>query len=224
MHGSPNVKTVDVVLNTGQVVEVHALKKEYAESLGWHNHIGAGLVAFWLYLVFLMIIGFGYSYFWSASSIIYLLMRRKVDDTELDEVHLEEEDLETPAYAAPTTQVTPAPTAPGRATVPLNVVEGPPAAPPTPSTAVVASPAPPVATPAPPSATPAAPAAARPGDGESPRGPAAPESHLPAAHPSDSSGPSTPKKTQLAPGGALDEKAGHGDDTAPGGSHSETTP
>jgi hypothetical protein len=64
------------------------------------NYVGPVLVAFWLYLFFLLIIGFGYSYFWSASSIIYLLMRRKVDDTDLDEVYLEEEDAEE-SYSTP---------------------------------------------------------------------------------------------------------------------------
>src|SRR5262249_34249807 len=63
-------------------------------------YIGAFLVAVWLYVIFLMIVGFGYSFFWSASTIIYLLMRRKVDDTDLDEVYLEEEDSEEP-YSAP---------------------------------------------------------------------------------------------------------------------------
>ena len=36
-------------------------------------------------------IGFGYSYFWTAATIIYFLMRQKVDDTDLDEVYLEED-------------------------------------------------------------------------------------------------------------------------------------
>jgi hypothetical protein len=66
---------------------------------GW-NYIGAGCVSLWLGLAFLMVVGFGYSYFWSASTIMYLLMRRKVDDTELDEVYLEEEDTEEP-YGTP---------------------------------------------------------------------------------------------------------------------------
>jgi len=65
------------------------------------NYIGPFLVALWLGIVFLMIIGFGYSYFWSASTIIYLLMRRKVDDTELDEVYLEEEEPEESYTTAP---------------------------------------------------------------------------------------------------------------------------
>jgi len=90
---------------------------------GW-NYIGAFLVACWLYLVFLMIVGFGYSYFWSASTIIYLLMRRKVDDTELDEVYLEEEDTEEP-YSAPSTTASSVAQAGQAAGVPLQMVESP---------------------------------------------------------------------------------------------------
>jgi hypothetical protein len=90
----------------------------------WWNNIGAILVSGWLYLVFLMIVGFGYSYFWSASTIIYLLMRRKVDDTELDEVYLEEEDSEEP-YSAPA----PAPTGSSQSVAagatPIQMVEAP---------------------------------------------------------------------------------------------------
>ena len=41
------------------------------------------------------IIGFGYSYFWTAAGIIYMLIRQKVDDTDLDEVYLEE-DVDQP--------------------------------------------------------------------------------------------------------------------------------
>jgi hypothetical protein len=63
------------------------------------NTAGAFLVSVWLYFFFLMILGFGYSYFWSASTIIYLLMRRQVDDTDMDEVYLEEEESEEP-YSA----------------------------------------------------------------------------------------------------------------------------
>ena len=41
---------------------------------------------------FLLVVGFGYSYFWSASTIVYILMRRYVDDTEMDEVYLEDDE------------------------------------------------------------------------------------------------------------------------------------
>jgi hypothetical protein len=74
---------------------------ETQELHAW-NKIGAGMVAFWLDLAFLMVVGFGYSYFWTASTIIYLLMRRKVDDTEMNEVYLEQDEGETP-YSMPIT-------------------------------------------------------------------------------------------------------------------------
>jgi hypothetical protein len=70
------------------------LTKDYRENISLPNHIGAFLVSIWVYLLFLMMLGFSYSYFWTASSIIYLLMRKYVDDTEFDEIHLEEEDEE----------------------------------------------------------------------------------------------------------------------------------
>ena len=53
-------------------------------------------IAYVVLSVFLVIMGFAYSYFWSAGTIIYLLMRRNVDAAEMDEVYLEEEDHEGP--------------------------------------------------------------------------------------------------------------------------------
>ena len=85
------------------------------------------MVALWLGLVFLMVVGFGYSYFWSASTIIYLLMRRKVDDTDIDEVYLEEDESEE-AYKASTPMpgTSPAPAGtPGAGGQPLTMVESP---------------------------------------------------------------------------------------------------
>jgi hypothetical protein len=43
----------------------------------------------------LLAVGFLFSYFWSASTAIYLLMRRKVDSTEMDEVALDDEQETT---------------------------------------------------------------------------------------------------------------------------------
>jgi len=101
LHDSPGVETVRVAHNNGTEGLAYAPTPHYWSDMSWNNHVGAFLVSVWLFLLFLMIVGFGYSYFWSASTIIYLLMRRKVDDTDLDEIHLEEEDLEEP-YSAPT--------------------------------------------------------------------------------------------------------------------------
>lgn len=75
--------------------------KEFLDSYLVYNHLGAILVSFWITLVFLMVLGFGYSFFWSAATIIYLLMRKKVDDIDLDEVYLEETDDTGSAPAPP---------------------------------------------------------------------------------------------------------------------------
>ena len=85
-------------------------EKAFRSELKFYNQFAAFVVNLWLMLFFLLILGFGYSYFWSASTIIYLLMRRKVDDTEMDEVYLEEEEQESP-YSAGTafTETKPAP-------------------------------------------------------------------------------------------------------------------
>jgi hypothetical protein len=65
------------------------------------------------------VIGFAYSYFFSQGTMIYLLLRRKVDETEMDEVYLEEEEPDeallppsAPASAPPSGQ-------------PLQMVEAP---------------------------------------------------------------------------------------------------
>jgi hypothetical protein len=96
LHKSNYVTTDAVLNNSGEVVPQRSLNNKHMEEFNWHNQIGAVLVSFWLYLFFLMIVGFGYSYFWTASSIIYLLMRRRVDDTEYDEIYSENEDLDEP--------------------------------------------------------------------------------------------------------------------------------
>jgi hypothetical protein len=93
------------------------------DKLNWWNKWGAVLVAIWLGIVFLLLLGFGYSYFWSASTIIYLLMRRHVDAAELDEVYLEEDEQEGP-YGGHFTP--PAPVSPSAVKPPsMTMVESP---------------------------------------------------------------------------------------------------
>jgi hypothetical protein len=52
---------------------------------------GLAVLAFWMGCVQFLTLGFGVSYFWTAASGIYLLLRQRVDNTELDEIHLEDE-------------------------------------------------------------------------------------------------------------------------------------
>lgn len=64
--------------------------------------ISAGLMVWWNYLVIGLIGAFAISFYFSANTIIYYLMRREVDATELDDVYVEETDdeAEDPAAAA----------------------------------------------------------------------------------------------------------------------------
>jgi hypothetical protein len=99
----------------GEPIDPDAYNK-WMDSFGWWNHAGAGMTSFWVTLVFLMVIGFSYSYFWTAATQIYLLMRKRVDETETDEVYVEEEAPEAPPMGGPvpgpTTTPTPTPTGP----------------------------------------------------------------------------------------------------------------
>jgi hypothetical protein len=127
----------------------------YLRNFHWWNYVGAGLMAIWMGLLFLLIIGFGYSYFWCAGTLIYLLMRRSVDAAEMDEVYLEEEEPEG-SYTPPSPAAPPAHAVkPGS---PLTMVEAP-ALRSTPVGAPAGETAPPSATPAdrPASAEPTAP-------------------------------------------------------------------
>jgi hypothetical protein len=67
------------------------------------GHVGAFLISFWVYLVIAILGAFAISFYFSANTIIYYLMRREVDATELDDVYLEQTDDEfaEPAHVAP---------------------------------------------------------------------------------------------------------------------------
>ncbi len=134
-----HVKSVKVIAPDGREVDQLDFKPDYV--LSSMNSFGAFLVSLWIYPFFLLVLGFGYSFFWSSSTIIYFLMRRYVDDTEMDEVHQDDEDLDDPFLKpAPAPAAAAAPVSkPG--TVSLNVVEAPPA-PPASYTADVPPPAP----------------------------------------------------------------------------------
>ncbi|MFM7098663.1 MAG: hypothetical protein ACKO16_14750 [Gemmataceae bacterium] len=64
------------------------------DSLAWWNIIGAILVAIWLGLFFLLVVGFGYSYYWCASTFIFLLLRKDLDNNEINELHIDDDEEE----------------------------------------------------------------------------------------------------------------------------------
>ena len=55
---------------------------------------GAWLIAFWVYVVIGFVAAFLVSFFFSANTVIYYLLRKKVDATDLDDVYVEEEPAE----------------------------------------------------------------------------------------------------------------------------------
>ncbi len=82
--------------------------------------LGAWLIRFFAECVKLLAVGFLYSYFWSAATIIYFLLRRHVDATEMDEVYLDadasEEQVSLPTI---TTDAAGAPSAESESTGPV---------------------------------------------------------------------------------------------------------
>ncbi len=115
------------VVHSGKVDE--ELLKDYKkggkdENWHWWNTAGAGLMAIWLGLIFLLVIGFGYSFFWTSITIIYMLMRKAADGAELDEVYLEEDDTDGVFGGSMPSPAAPAAPAP-KATQPLTMVEPP---------------------------------------------------------------------------------------------------
>ena len=53
---------------------------------------GAWLIEFWVALVRTVATAFAYSFFWVSMTAIYLLLRQNVDQTELDEVHADDDE------------------------------------------------------------------------------------------------------------------------------------
>lgn len=62
------------------------------ESMGRIADTGAAIILFWTNCLHTLALGFIFSFFWSASTVIYFLLRRQVDATELDEVYMPDED------------------------------------------------------------------------------------------------------------------------------------
>lgn len=85
-------------------------------AMTWPEAIGAGLIWLWVAIIAALVGGFILTYVASSTSVIYLLLRRKVDATDIDDVYVTETE-EAPAgepvvEAAPAAGTTPADAAP----------------------------------------------------------------------------------------------------------------
>ena len=76
------------------------------EGLKWSEKVAAGEISFWVYLTIGLLGAFAISFYFSANTIIYYLMRREVDATELDDVYVEETEDE---FGEPVATTTPGP-------------------------------------------------------------------------------------------------------------------
>lgn len=63
-------------------------------ALAWTDQIAAVLISIWVYIVLGLLAGFVVSFYFTANTIIYYVLRREVDLTELDDVYLEETEDE----------------------------------------------------------------------------------------------------------------------------------
>jgi hypothetical protein len=75
-------------------------------ALSWSQRVGAGLLSFWIYIAVGILGAFAISFYFCANTIIYLLMRRDLDATAIDEVYLEQSDEDFHAAASAEVEVT----------------------------------------------------------------------------------------------------------------------
>ena len=68
-------------------------------NLSGMQSIAAVLLSFWVYLMVALVAAYAVSLYYSISTIIYFLMRREVDATELDDVYLDPHDEEMGGYS-----------------------------------------------------------------------------------------------------------------------------
>jgi hypothetical protein len=90
-----------------------------ALALSFSQEIGARLIWLWVHLIVAMLGAFAVCFYFSSNTIIYYLMRREVDATDLDDVYLEHPDDE---FADPITSDAVPPTPNGDA---VTVSESP---------------------------------------------------------------------------------------------------
>jgi len=99
-------------------------------TLGGTQDVTAFLLAFWNYLTIGMLGAFAISFYFSANTVIYILMRHEVDATEMDDVYLEqtEEDFAEATPASSTATVSaPASETPASPSTPAAPSAPPPA-------------------------------------------------------------------------------------------------
>jgi hypothetical protein len=83
--------------------------------LNWTEWLCSVPIMIYTYLVLGLVIAFAVSFFFSASTLIYYLLRREVDATDIEDVYLEEYEEELGPVTAPPPETPAAPEAEGEA-------------------------------------------------------------------------------------------------------------
>jgi hypothetical protein len=114
-------------------------------SLSFGERLGAFFVTIWVYLLITLLGAYLVSFYFSSSTIIYYLMRREVDATELDDVYVEQsdDDFAEPLTGAPAPGTTAAAVATSEKII--IATPAPASATTTPSTSMPSAPTPPPA-------------------------------------------------------------------------------
>jgi hypothetical protein len=60
-------------------------------TLNWSECFGAAVIWIWAALVVGLVLAFVMSFFYSANTVIYCLLRKKVDDTDLEDIYVEQD-------------------------------------------------------------------------------------------------------------------------------------
>ena len=68
------------------------------------GYYGVQVLTFWIGIMGLLALGYGFSYFWTASTSIYLLLRADVEGAEMDEIYRDEQEEE---FGLPSLSATP---------------------------------------------------------------------------------------------------------------------
>ena len=64
-----------------------------AATAGWAEYVPACIIYLFLWVVAGLVVSVVISYYFSANTIIYSLMRNKVDNAALDEIYVDSDDL-----------------------------------------------------------------------------------------------------------------------------------
>lgn len=90
-----------------------AFPQQPLTSASW---VGAILMSVWAYLVFAVVAGFLVSFLQSSATLVYVLLRRDIDATDIEEVYLDDEDMPESPESTPSAtaaSASPSPSTPG---------------------------------------------------------------------------------------------------------------